>query len=183
MVETTVNTYGKLNILYNNAAISSEWVSIPEWSELNFNSVIDVNLKGTWLGMKYAIPEMIKSGNGSIINVTSTAADQAQRGSGIYAASKGGVASISRVAAVEFADKNVRVNCIKPGVIRSPMAMNWLEGNPKEIQRIEKAIPQGRLGNPEEVAQVALFLASDEASHVTGQTLAVDGGIESDSRI
>lgn len=181
MIRTAVETYGKLNVLYNNAGIASDWASTTDWTEENFEKVISINVKGVWLGMKYAIPEMLKSGGGSIINAASIAADAAQRGSCIYAASKGAVISMSRVTAVEYADKNIRVNCIKPGDIRTPMLLGVLDD--AGIKRVVAGIPQGRLGEPEEVAQVALFLASDDASHITGEKITVDGGIEADSHI
>jgi NAD(P)-dependent dehydrogenase (short-subunit alcohol dehydrogenase family) len=181
MVKTAVETYGKLDVLYNNAGIASDWAPTTDWTEENFEKVIGINVKGVWLGMKYAIPEMIKSGGGSIINAASIAADAAQRGSCIYAASKGAVISMSRVTAVEYADKNIRVNCIKPGDIRTPMLLGVLDD--EGIKRVVAGIPQGRLGEPEEVAQVALFLASDDSSHITGEKITVDGGIEADSHI
>jgi NAD(P)-dependent dehydrogenase (short-subunit alcohol dehydrogenase family) len=181
MIKTAIETYGKLDILYNNAAIASEWKPTTDWSEENFKEVIDINVKGVWLGMKYAIPEMIKTGGGSIINAASIAADAAQRGSCIYAASKGAVISMSRVTAVEYAAQNIRVNCIKPGDIRTPMTLGVLDE--EGIKRVVAGIPQGRLGEPEEVANLALFLASDESSHITGEKITVDGGIEADSHI
>jgi NAD(P)-dependent dehydrogenase (short-subunit alcohol dehydrogenase family) len=183
IVKAAVDTYGKLNVLYNNAGIVTGYVPTLEWTEENYDKTMAVNVKGVWLGMKYAIPEMIKAGGGSIINAASIAADAAQRGSCIYAASKGAVLSMSRVVAVEHAAQNIRVNCIKPGVIATPMALGVLKGSPEARKRIERETPQGRLGKPEEVAQLALFLASDESSHITGQSLAVDGGIEADSHV
>ena len=180
MIKSAIDTYGKLNVLYNNAAINSAELLV-ESTEENFEKIIAVNVKGVWLGMKYAIPEMIKSGGGSIINAASIAADMAQRRSSIYAASKGAIISMSRVAAVEYAALNIRVNCIKPGVILTPMAVHIL--SPEVLKHIEDGTPQGRLGKSEDVAQAALFLASDESSFVTGQKLTVDGGIEADSHI
>ena len=182
MVKTTVDTYGKLNVLYNNAAIQGDVAYIVDLAEENFSKVTDVNLRGVWLGMKYAIPEMIKAGGGSIVNVASIAADAGQCGSSIYAATKGGVISMSRVAAVEYAPQNIRVNVIKPGAIKTPLFFSVVK-DPKIVKHIESQTPQGRMGNPEEVAQVALFLASDESSHVTGQKLAADGGIEASSHL
>jgi len=179
-VKAAVDAYGKLDILINNAAIAP-YEPLVESTEANFDRTIAINLKGVWLGMKYAIPVMIKAGGGSIINVASIAADAAQRGSSIYAASKGGVISMSRVAALEHAAHNIRVNIIKPGSIKTPLALSLM--STEVIKRVERETPQGRLGEPEEVAQVALFFASDESSHVTGQKLAVDGGIEADSHL
>lgn len=175
MIKTSVNTYGKLDILMNIAGIVGEEVSIIDCTEEVFNKIIAVNLNGVWLGMKYAIPEMLKTGGGSIVNTASIAALEAYKGIPAYAASKGGVISMSRVAAIEFAAKNIRVNCIAPGHIATPLFLGcW---SPDQLKHLEEIAPQGRLGKPEEIAQVALFLASDESSHITGQTMVADGGI------
>lgn len=181
MIKATVDTYGKLDILYNNAGIAT-YKPLIDLTDEDFDKMISINLKGVWLGMKYAIPEMIKTGGGSIINAASIAADAGQRGSAIYAASKGGVVSMSRVAAVEYATNNIRVNVIKPGAIATPMFMN-AQTDPGVVERIVRETPQRRLGKAEEVAYVALFLASDESSYITGQKIAIDGGIEADSHI
>lgn len=182
LVKTTIDTYGQLDILYNNAGIATIEPLI-ESTEESFDQTIAINLKGVWLGMKYAIPEMIKSRGGSIINVSSINADAAQRGLSIYSASKGGVISMSRTAAVEYARQNIRVNVIKPGVIKTPMVESQMKDYPGVFKRIESETPQGRLGEPEEVAALALFLASDESSYITGQKFTIDGGIEADGHI
>jgi len=175
MVRAAVDTYGRLDILYNNAGISGETASTVDCTEENFDKVIAVNLKGVWLGMKYAIPEMLKTGGGSIINTSSISALAAFPNAVPYSASKGGLISASRVTAIEYASKNIRVNCIAPGTIATPMLLGYWP--PEAIKHFEEITPQGRLGKPEEVAQVALSLASDEFSHITGQTVVVDGGI------
>lgn len=175
MIKTTINTFGKLDILMNIAGIVGEEVSTIDCTEEVFNKIIAVNLKGVWLGMKYAIPEMLKTGGGSIVNTASIAALEAYKGIPAYAASKGGVISMSRVAAIEFASKNIRVNCIAPGHIATPLFLGcW---PPDKLKHLEDIAPQGRLGKPEEIARVALFLASDESSHITGQTVVADGGV------
>ena len=181
MIKTGVDTYGKLNILYNNAAIVS-FEPLTELTEENFTKVINVNLKGVWLGMKYAIPEMVKAGGGSIVNTASIAADKAQLGLSVYSASKGGVISISRVAAIENAAHNIRVNVIKPGPTMTSMFQGAATGNPELLEQDIRETPLGKLGQPEEVAQLALFLASDESSHITGTKITIDGGIEADNR-
>jgi len=149
MIQTAVDTYGKLDVLYNNAAIAP-YEPLLESTEENWEKVISINLKGIWLGMKYAIPEMLKAGGGSIINT------------------------------VEHAAQNIRVNCIKPGIIVTPMSAGCY-GTPEARRRSEATVPQRRLGEPEEIAQVALFLASDESSLVTGTEILADGGIIADS--
>lgn len=180
LIKTTVDTYGKLDILYNNAAIIGEATPTAECTTANWAKVISVNLTGVFLGMKYAITEMLKGGGGSIINTASQAGERGMPNIPPYTASKGGVLALSRAAAIEYAKKNIRINCINPGVIATPMALGL---SPAAIKRFTEAIPQGRLGKPEEVAYAALFLASDESSHITGHALVVDGGMEADSGI
>jgi len=179
MVKTTVKTYGKLDVIYNNAAILGRAAFTENITEEEWEKIMAVNLKGVWLGMKYAIPEMLKKGRGSIINTASQCGDRGTRNLGAYCAAKGGVLALTRVTAMELAKKNIRVNALNPGIIATPMVM----AQPKEEQEgFAAIIPQGRLGKPEEVAYAALFLASDESSHVTGHTLVVDGGIEVDNK-
>jgi len=178
MVKTTIDTYGKLDIIYNNAAIIGRPAFTEDTTEEEWERIISINLKGVWLGMKYAIPEMLNRGGGSIINTASQCGDRGTRNLCAYCAAKGGVLALTRVTAMELAKKNIRVNALNPGIIGTPMVM----AQPKEEQDgFAAIIPQGRLGRPEEVAYAALFLASDEASHVTGHTLVVDGGIEVDN--
>jgi NAD(P)-dependent dehydrogenase (short-subunit alcohol dehydrogenase family) len=179
MIKVAVDTYGKLDVLYNNAAICIGGPLI-EGNEADFDKMIGINLKGVWLGMKYAIPEMIKTGGGSIINVSSRCADTAERGVGLYAGTKGGVISISKAAAVEHAKQNIRVNVIKPGPTRTPMAETLLKGVPEVLKHILQETPDGRLAETEEIANLALFFASDESTHITGQKLSVDGGLDAD---
>jgi len=171
MVKTAVDTYGKLDVLYNNAGIGEvETVPTAEVKEENWDKVIAVNLKGVFLGMKYAIPEMLKSGGGSIINTASSAAVQPLPGIASYNASKGGVISLTRGTALEYIRKNIRVNYINPGPTVSRL-------NPPRIAEIwEKHSASGRLSTSEEIAQAALFLASDESSHISATGIAVDGG-------
>ncbi|GAI91693.1 unnamed protein product, partial [marine sediment metagenome] len=143
-------------------------------TEENWERVIGVDLKGVWLGMKYAIPQMLKTGGGCIINTASLVGIRGGRNVPIYTAAKGGVLSLSRATCVEYAAQSIRVNCIIPGHIRTPMNAGMSES----VQgAFLSAIPQGRFGQPEDVAQAALFLASDEASFINGHALAVDGGM------
>ncbi|UCC90721.1 MAG: glucose 1-dehydrogenase [Dehalococcoidia bacterium] len=175
MVKAAIDTYGKLDILVNCAGIAREEVSTVDCPEEVFNEVIATNLNGVWLGMKYGIPEMLKAGGGSIVNFASIAALEAYVGIPAYSASKGAVISLSRAAAIEYGPKNVRVNCVAPGHIATPMLLGaW---SPEVLKRFTDIAPQGRLGEPEEVARVVLFLASDESSHITGQTVVIDGGV------
>ncbi len=175
MIRTTVRTFDRLNILINCAGIVAAEGSVVDCTEETFMKVININLVGVWLGMKYGIPEIARAGGGSIVNFTSIAALEAYKSIPAYAASKGGIISMSRVAAVESASKNIRVNCIAPGHIATPMFLGcWTE---EQLAHLEEIGPQGRLGRPEEIAQVVLFLASDAASHITATTIVADGGV------
>ena len=181
MVRITVDTYGKLDILYNNAAIVHEPVSTVDMQVNEWESTIAANLTGSWLCMKYAIPEMINNGGGSIINTTSLAAEVGVPNQIAYSATKGGIISMSRVTAVEYAQKGIRVNCIAPGPIATPLLVGFY--GDEGVRYLSGLNPRGRLGMMEEVANLALFLASDESSHLIGQTLTVDGGHTIDSHI
>jgi len=175
LIGTTIETYGKLDVLVNNAAILKEEGSIVDCTEDAFNETVAVNFRGVWFGMKYAIPEMLNAGGGSIVNVSSIGAIEGVRGLGIYSASKGAVISLSRVAAMEYADKNIRVNCVLPGVIATPMLFSF--NSIEAIDHLKTITPGRRLGQPEEVAQAILFMASDESSWITGHEIIADGGI------
>ena len=183
LIRTTVKTYGKLNILVNNAG-AQRYKPLEELNEDDFDFIVSTNFKGTWLAMKYALPEMKKAGKGSIVNIASIAADHAQTGSTIYGGSKGAVLSMTRVAAVEFAPYNIRVNAVQPGCVVTPMSSSIVTEYPEINARIERETPlQHRWGQPEDVAPLVVFLASDESGFITGQKMAVDGGISADSHI
>jgi NAD(P)-dependent dehydrogenase (short-subunit alcohol dehydrogenase family) len=181
LVKATIDNYGQLNVLCNNAGIDERGTPLASITEESFDRIMATNLKGVFLGMKYAIPEMLKVGGGSIINISSMAADVGVRGHAPYCASKAGIVSMSRVAALEYATQNIRVNSLNPGPVVTPLQKAAL--NAEYLKAYLAAIPQGRLGEPEEVANIALFLASDESSLITGHALVADGGIEADSHI
>jgi NAD(P)-dependent dehydrogenase (short-subunit alcohol dehydrogenase family) len=174
MIKKAVNEYGKLDILFNNAGIGGELNDISKYSEQVFDKVIAVNMKGVWLGIKYAVPEMLKGGGGSIINTSSAGGLIGFPGVSAYCASKAGVVGITKVAALEYATLNIRVNCIAPAVIETPLSGQM---TPEMMQAQIQMVPMRRAGKPEEVAKVALFLASDDSSFVTGHILSVDGGM------
>ena len=176
MVKTTIDTYGGLDILVNNAAYLHELAFTADLTAEEWEKTIATNLTGSWLCMKYAIPEMIKRGGGSIINIASQAATRGNAGLTAYTASKGGLLSLSRNTAVEYADKNIRVNVLEPGYAATPLIIAFMK-NPEISKKIIEGTPQHRLGKLEEIAYAALFFASDESSHITGAELTVDGGI------
>jgi NAD(P)-dependent dehydrogenase (short-subunit alcohol dehydrogenase family) len=183
MVRAAVDGYGRLDVLYNNAAVQGDTTYTVDLTEEIYDKHMNVNLKGVWLCMKYAIPEMLKTGGGSIINVASICALVGMRGHPHYSATKGGIVSLSRVTAVEYATKNVRVNCICPGPIQTAIQAIHEKTNPQLYKLWKASIPMGRLGKPEEVAQLALFLASDESSYITGSVVTIDGGLTASSLI
>ena len=179
-VKTAVAKYGRLDIMFNNAGTPGPGKTLADITEEEWHRVISVNLTGVFLGTKYAIPEMLKGDRGVIINTSSVAALSPRRYAGAYAAAKAGVIQLTRTTALEYARKNIRANCILPGPIDTPFFTKVAGGDPEKIaafkEKVLKEVPMGRFAQPEEIAQVALFLASDEASYITGAAFAVDGG-------
>ncbi|MHB1517336.1 MAG: glucose 1-dehydrogenase [Acidimicrobiales bacterium] len=178
MVATAGDTYGGLDILFNNAGIfPDDDGGVLDTPPETWQRVMDVNLKGVWLGCRAAIPVMLDRGGGSIVNVASFVALMGAATAQIaYTASKGGVLAMTRELAVEYARKGIRANSICPGPIETPLLAELL-ADPARRERRLVHVPLGRFGRPEEIADAALFLASDESSFVTGSSLVVDGGI------
>jgi NAD(P)-dependent dehydrogenase (short-subunit alcohol dehydrogenase family) len=177
MVAKTIETHGRLDCAFNNAGIEGRiMMSTVECSEENFDRTIAINLKGVWLCMKYEIPQMLKQGGGSIVNTASVAGLVGFEGGPAYNASKHGVVGLTRTAALEYAAKNIRVNCVCPGVIRTPMVERVLDSGGISEQAFIAGEPVGRMGKPEEIAQGVVWLLSDAASFVTGHPMAIDGG-------
>jgi NAD(P)-dependent dehydrogenase (short-subunit alcohol dehydrogenase family) len=178
MIRRTVERFGGLHVLYNNAGIfHPEDGGTVETTEQIWDRVISINLKGVWLGCKYGIPALLRSGGGSIINVASFVALVGAATPQIaYTASKGAVLSMTREIAVEYARKGIRANALCPGPIETPMLAELLKDPQRRARRLVH-IPIGRFGQAEEVARAALWLASDESSLMTGAALVVDGGI------
>jgi NAD(P)-dependent dehydrogenase (short-subunit alcohol dehydrogenase family) len=178
MVRFAVDTFGGLTILYNNAGVFPERDgSVTETPEEVWDLTIGINLKGVYLGCRYGIPAMIESGGGAIVNVASFVALMGAATPQIaYTASKGGVLSMTREIAVEFARQGVRANALCPGPIETPLLQELLADPDRRLRRLVH-IPMGRFGQAEEIAKAALFLASDESSYMTGAALVVDGGI------
>jgi NAD(P)-dependent dehydrogenase (short-subunit alcohol dehydrogenase family) len=172
-VAATVDAFGKLDILYNNAGIDGDIVPLGEMSEEQWDKVQGINLRGVFLGIRYAIPELLKSGGGSIINTASMAATVAFPTMASYCAAKGGVVMLTKTAAAEYAGEGIRVNAISPGTINTGIT----ESLPRDmINAIIERNPVGRIADPSEVANLALFLASDESQFITGVDYLIDGG-------
>jgi NAD(P)-dependent dehydrogenase (short-subunit alcohol dehydrogenase family) len=178
MVQQAEGKFGKLDVIFNNAGIFPDADgSVLDTSEDVWDLVMNVNLKGVFLGCKYAIPAMQRAGGGSIINVASfVALIGAATPQIAYTASKGGVLSMTREIAVEFARQNIRANALCPGPVATPLLQSILS-DPVKLQRRLVHIPPGRFAQPTEIANAALYLASDESSYVNGSTFVVDGGI------
>lgn len=180
MVRFAEETFGRLDIVFNNAGIFDPGDdSVTNTPEEIWDRVIDVNLKGVFLGCKYGIPALLRAGGGSIINTASFVAVVGAATPQIaYTASKGGVLAMTREIAVEFARRNIRANALCPGPVETPLLAELLS-EPARRQRRLVHIPVGRFARAEEMANAALFLASDEASYVNGSSFLVDGGITS----
>src|ERR671938_732681 len=180
LIENAVKQFGRIDVLVNNAGIGGESKKIHELTEKDWDEVIDVNLKGAFLGTREAVKNMLKDGsnnnNYSIINISSVHEQTPQPESAPYAASKGGMQMLTKTIALELAEKGIRINGIAPGAIATDMNKELLENQEKKEKK-EQGIPVHRIGQPEEIAKVALFLASEDASYVAGTTIYVDGGL------
>jgi NAD(P)-dependent dehydrogenase (short-subunit alcohol dehydrogenase family) len=181
LVKETVAAFGGLDVLYNNAGVV-RYGTVVELSEEDWDYQLNTNLRATFLTCKYAIPEMMKRGGGAIVNTASVQAFASQRTVVAYAASKGGVVSLTTTVALDHAPDNIRCNCIAPGSIHTPMldmAANLFvpEDPDQAIADWGKMHPLGRVGQSEEVANLVLFLASDDSSFCTGGCYRVDGGL------
>lgn len=180
MVQKIVQQFGRLDHAYNNAGIEGESASTAECTEANWDKVIATNLKSIWLCMKYQIPQMLKQGGGSIVNCASVAGLVGFPSMPAYVASKHGIVGLTKTAALECVKQNIRINAVCPGAILTPMLERIAHGGEQEaIKQFSAIEPMARLGKPEEIADAVLWLSSDMASFVTGQALAVDGGLVS----
>lgn len=178
MVQHALDTYGALHVLYNNAGVfPGDDGGVLDTPESTWERVMEINLKGVWLGCKAGIPAMLQSGGGSIINVASFVALVGAATAQIaYTTSKGGVLSMTREMAVEYGRRGIRANALCPGPIETPLLAELMSDPARRARRLVH-IPMGRLGRAEELAKAALFLASDDSSFMTGASLVVDGGI------
>ena len=183
VVEAAVSEWGGVDVLCNNVGIqpANSYLPAHEFPEEMWDRIIDVNLKSFFLMAKYCVPEMKKRGGGAIINTASVQGLQSMLGVSAYAASKGGALSLTRQLALEYAEDNIRVLAVNPGTIDTPLvaeAVDFMGGDLESLKKLwGKAHPMGRIGQPREIANVVLFLASDKASFMTGEYVCVDGGM------
>jgi NAD(P)-dependent dehydrogenase (short-subunit alcohol dehydrogenase family) len=174
MVKTCLDKFGRVDILVNNAGIV-KFGPLHQTKEEDWEAVLNINLKSVFLGSKRVIPEMLKQGQGKIINITSIAGLVGFENIGPYCASKAGIIALTREMALEYAKHKINVNCIAPGVIKTAMTKDML-ADPAQKQFFESSTPYPRLGEPEDIAMAAVYLASDESDFVNGEVLVVDGG-------
>jgi len=179
MVAQVVAHFGRLDCAFNNAGIEEEHMRLADCSEDTFDRIMAVNVKGVWLCLKYELAQMLKQGGGAIVNTASVAGLVGAPKMAAYSASKHAVLGLTKSAAVEYGRKNIRVNAVCPGVIRTAMFDRAVQADPKVGPAVAQLHPIGRIGEADEVASVVLWLSSDAASFVTGHAHTVDGGMTS----
>jgi NAD(P)-dependent dehydrogenase (short-subunit alcohol dehydrogenase family) len=178
-IEQAVQTFGRLDAAFNNAGINCDGAPMLETEDEEFDSILDVNLRGVWNCMKAELRQMMAPGSGAIVNCSSIGGMRGSKGRAAYSASKFAVIGLTRAAALDYADKGIRINAVCPGIIgNTPMARRVTKNyDPSMIKAFVAAEPIGRLGEPEEIAAAVLWLCSPGASFVVGHAMAIDGGI------
>jgi len=175
-VEATVQRFGGLDVAVNNAGVGGALMNTETLDEATWDFVMNVNLKGVWLCMKYEIPQMVKRGGGAIVNIASIAGLLGFRGNAVYSASKHGVIGLTKSTALEVARQGIRVNAICPGFTETAMVTTMIDEVPRMKDGVMNSSPMRRLGRVEEIADAVLYMASDMSSFVNGHALAIDGG-------
>ena len=177
MVKQTVATFGRLDAAYNNAGVQNVLAETADTTREDYDRVMGINLRGVWSCMKFELHQMREQGSGAIVNCSSLGGLVGGAQRGIYHAAKHGVIGFTKSAALEYAARGIRINAVCPGLIWTPMADQMVAaGQGEALKAMEKSIPMGRVGRPEEIAAAVLWLCSDAASYVTGQSISVDGG-------
>lgn len=175
LIDQTVEKFGRIDAAFNNAGIEGKVAPIAETTEADFDSIINTNLKGVYLGLKYQVSQMLKNGGGTIVNTASIGGVVGFPNTAIYCASKHAVIGLTKTAALELAESSIRVNAIAPGAVQTGL-LNRMSGGEAAAQGVAQAIPMKRIAKPEEIADAVVWLCSSEASYLTGHTLVIDGG-------
>jgi NAD(P)-dependent dehydrogenase (short-subunit alcohol dehydrogenase family) len=177
MVARTVETFGRLDVAYNNAGVQNVLAETADTTRTDYDRVMGINLRGLWSCMKFELAQMRQQASGAIVNCSSLGGLVGGAERGIYHAAKHGVLGFTKSAALEYAARGIRINAVCPGLIWTPMADQMVaDGQGEALKGMEKAVPMGRVGRAEEIADAVLWLCSDAASYVTGQSISVDGG-------
>ncbi|MBP0726954.1 glucose 1-dehydrogenase [Bacillus sp. RG28] len=176
LIQSTVDSFGSLDFACNAAGVMGSIAPIADTTEADFDTVICTNLKGVWLCMKFQIQQMLKQGYGNIVNISSINGLGGTPFASLYASTKAGVISLTKSAALEYAKSNIRINVICPGAIHTPLLEKVFKETGVTVSQTEAVIPQGRIGDPNEIAEGAIWLCSDQASYINGHVLVIDGG-------
>ncbi len=176
LIDKCVETYGRLDCAFNNAGILGEMAKTADCTEESYDRLMAINLKGVWLCMKYEIRQMLKQQNGVIINTASNAGMRGQPELPVYGATKAGIVQLTKTAALEYIRSGLRINCVNPSLIWTPLVERQTADNPELVEKFTAEQKIGRLGKPEEIAEAVVWLCSDAASFVTGHPMNVDGG-------
>jgi NAD(P)-dependent dehydrogenase (short-subunit alcohol dehydrogenase family) len=175
-LDETVKTFGRLDFAFNNAGIEYAFKPAAETTEEEWDRIIDIDLRGVFLCMKHEIPLMLKQGGGAIVNTSSGAGVKGFKGGAAYVAAKHGVVGLTKAAALDYAQSNIRINAVCPGIIDTSMMQRFSGGTPEGRQTVIAQEPVGRMGTPDEIAAAVVWLCSDAASFVVGSAMVVDGG-------
>jgi NAD(P)-dependent dehydrogenase (short-subunit alcohol dehydrogenase family) len=177
MVQQTVDAFGRLDAAYNNAGVQNVLAETADTTREDYDKVMGINLRGVWSCMKFELRQMRRQGSGAIVNCSSLGGLVGGAERGIYHAAKHGVIGFTKSAALEYAARGIRINAVCPGLIQTPMSDRLVAaGQGEALKAMEKMIPMGRVGRPQEIADAVLYLCSSAASYITGQSISVDGG-------
>jgi NAD(P)-dependent dehydrogenase (short-subunit alcohol dehydrogenase family) len=175
-LDKTIETFGRLDFAFNNAGVEQKMAPTAELEEAEWDRIVNTDLRGVFLCLKHEIPLMLKQGGGAIVNTSSGAGVKGFKGQAAYVAAKHGVVGLTRVAALDYASQNIRINAVCPGIINTPMMDRFTGGTPEGRQQVISQEPIGRMGQPEEIANAVVWLCSDAASFAVGHAMVVDGG-------